>query len=78
QIQDDLLDITGNEKELGKPIDSDARNHKINYITLNGIEKSIMDMNSLFEQAITNLNGINSDSSRFLKSILLFIKNRKS
>ena len=40
QIQDDILDVTGNEKILGKPIGSDEKNHKTTYVTLVGIEKA--------------------------------------
>lgn len=32
QIQDDILDVTGNEKELGKPVGSDEKNHKTTYV----------------------------------------------
>ena len=40
QIQDDILDVLGNEESLGKPIGSDAENNKSTYVTLCGIEKS--------------------------------------
>lgn len=40
QIQDDLLDVLGNEESLGKPIGSDADNNKSTYVTLCGTEKS--------------------------------------
>lgn len=40
QIQDDVLDVKGNEKDLGKPVGSDADNNKTTYVTLYGIEKS--------------------------------------
>ena len=34
QIQDDILDVTSTEEELGKPIHSDEKNHKTTYVTL--------------------------------------------
>ncbi|MDD6734819.1 MAG: polyprenyl synthetase family protein [Clostridiales bacterium] len=40
QIQDDILDVEGNEADLGKPIGSDAENNKSTYVTLFGIEKA--------------------------------------
>ncbi len=40
QIQDDILDITGDEASLGKPIGSDERNGKVTVATLLGIEKA--------------------------------------
>ncbi|MCR4442238.1 MAG: polyprenyl synthetase family protein [Peptococcaceae bacterium] len=40
QITDDLLDITGDEAKLGKPVGSDVRNEKVTYPSLYGLEKS--------------------------------------
>lgn len=40
QIRDDILDVTGTEEELGKPIGSDAEEEKNTYVKLCGIEKS--------------------------------------
>lgn len=38
QIVDDILDEVGDAKLLGKPIGSDAANHKVTYVTLLGLE----------------------------------------
>lgn len=40
QITDDLLDVTGDETKLGKPVGSDERNKKATYPSLYGLEKS--------------------------------------
>lgn len=40
QIVDDILDVAGDENTLGKPIGSDAANHKTTYVSLFGIEKA--------------------------------------
>ena len=40
QIQDDVLDVIGNEALLGKPIHSDEKNEKTTYVTLLGIDKA--------------------------------------
>ena len=40
QIRDDILDVIGDEKELGKPIGSDADNNKTTIISVLGIEKA--------------------------------------
>ena len=37
QIQDDILDLTGDEEEIGKPVGSDEKNHKTTYVTLKGL-----------------------------------------
>lgn len=38
QIRDDILDVTGNELLLGKPVGSDAVEEKPTYVTLLGLE----------------------------------------
>lgn len=40
QIQDDILDVTGDEAKLGKPVNSDERQHKVTYPYLIGMEES--------------------------------------
>lgn len=34
QITDDILDVTGSQEKIGKPVGSDIRNHKATYVTL--------------------------------------------
>ncbi len=38
QITDDILDVEGNEQELGKPVGSDEKNHKSTYVSLYTLE----------------------------------------
>lgn len=40
QIQDDILDVTGSFEELGKPIGSDAENHKTTFVSIYGVERA--------------------------------------
>ena len=40
QIVDDILDVTADEKLLGKPVGSDAADGKYTYVTAVGLEKS--------------------------------------
>lgn len=58
QIQDDILDVTSTMEVLGKPIGSDEKNHKITYVTYEGIEKAKADVASLFEQAIARMDSL--------------------
>ena len=55
QIQDDILDVIGNEEVLGKPIGSDKENNKSTYVSLLGIQKSQEYVNELFEKCYENL-----------------------
>jgi geranylgeranyl diphosphate synthase type II len=40
QIVDDILDVTGDEAELGKPRGSDERHGKATYVTAFGLERA--------------------------------------
>ena len=50
QIQDDILDITSTEEELGKPIGSDERNNKVTYVTLHGLSGAKEEVHALTER----------------------------
>lgn len=51
QIQDDILDLTGNEAKLGKPLKSDEKQMKVTYPFLLGLEPSIRKVAELTEEA---------------------------
>ena len=53
QIQDDILDVTSTFEELGKPIGSDAKNHKQTYVTIYGLEHAKTEVKRLSEEAIS-------------------------
>ncbi len=55
QIQDDILDVTSTEEVLGKPIGSDAKNDKITYVSLLGLNEAKHWVEKLSEEAITIL-----------------------
>jgi geranylgeranyl diphosphate synthase type II len=40
QIVDDILDVTGNEAEIGKPQGSDERHGKATYVSVHGLERA--------------------------------------
>ena len=57
QIRDYVLDVIGDEKEIGKPVLSDEKNDKTTYVTIEGIEKANLEVERLSKEAI---NGIRS------------------
>lgn len=69
QIQDDILDVTGNEEILGKPIGSDEKNHKLTYVSLNGLEKSKEDVKRLSGEAEEILSSF-QEKNPFLISLI--------
>ena len=75
QIQDDILDVIGNQEELGKPIGSDEKNHKQTYVTLNGLERSKEQVKKLSEEAVEIIDSFGGDST-FLKELILSLIHR--
>lgn len=63
QIRDDILDIEGTQEELGKPIGSDAKNHKATYVSLAGMEKAKQDVEDFSALAIDMVQNLSSGSS---------------
>ena len=52
QIQDDILDVIGDQDLLGKVVGSDETNQKSTYVTLLGLEESQKKVNELFNQCV--------------------------
>lgn len=74
QIIDDILDVTGDEKLLGKPIGSDSDNGKTTYVTVNGIENSRKAAETLTDEALSALDAF--EDTQFLKELTLFLLKR--
>jgi geranylgeranyl diphosphate synthase type II len=55
QIQDDILDVTGSQDVLGKPIGSDEKNNKLTYVSMHGLEESSKQVKTLSQEAIAIL-----------------------
>ena len=62
QIVDDILDVTSDEKTLGKPIGSDDENKKCTYVSLLGIERSKEIVSELTEKAKEAMKGFDGDA----------------
>lgn len=77
QIQDDILDITSTEDELGKPIGSDCKNGKKTYVTIKGIKQSKEKVNELIDEALQYLDNFNNSKTEFLYQFILYLRDRK-
>lgn len=58
QIQDDILDVTGNQEVLGKPVGSDAKNEKSTYVTYEGLKKAQEDVKRYSKHAVNLLESL--------------------
>lgn len=76
QIQDDILDVTGDEKVLGKPVGSDAKNSKQTYVTMHGLEQSAADVQRLSEEALQILDELGGENE-FLKGLIVQLIHRE-
>jgi len=74
QIQDDVLDVIGDEMLLGKPIGSDDKNNKDTYVTLLGVEGAKVAYNKCYEICIKELETI--PNSEFLINLIRYLMNR--
>ena len=71
QIQDDILDVTGDTNQSGKAVLSDEKNHKTTSVSLLGVNISKEHVKRYSRDAIELLESLNKDDA-FLK--FLFVK----
>ena len=74
QIIDDILDITADEKLLGKPVGSDAADGKFTYVSAVGLEKARERAAELTEQAKGCL--VEFSDNEFLTELTEMLLNR--
>jgi geranylgeranyl diphosphate synthase type II len=55
QIADDILDVTGDEEELGKATGHDAWRHKATYPSVHGMDESRSRLSALTKKAIDGI-----------------------
>lgn len=77
QIKDDILDVTGDENKIGKPVNSDQKNKKTTYVTLEGLEKARKDVEQISAEAIEELNKLPGNNDFLEQLIHLLIDRQK-
>ncbi|MCW5699469.1 MAG: polyprenyl synthetase family protein [Rhodospirillales bacterium] len=75
QIADDLLDVEGDEEEIGKKTGKDAAAGKATFVTLLGVERARAQSYMLIEQAVQHLE-IFPESAQPLRSLAWYVVNR--
>ncbi len=76
QIQDDILDVTSTTEILGKPVGSDAKNHKTTYVTLFGLEKARQEVERLSNHSVELMDTL-VVRNEFLNGLMLELIQRK-
>lgn len=77
QITDDILDVAGNEKNLGKPVGSDEKNHKSTYVTLTSLDTAKNLAEKSVAAAVDALKNFDNKAD-FLRDLVKFLINRTS
>ncbi len=76
QIQDDVLDVVSTTENLGKPVGSDAKNHKTTWVTLFGIEQAKQDVQQLSQHSVALMDEL-VVKNEFLTRLMLELIHRE-
>ena len=76
QIKDDLLDVTGKKKNLGKAVKKDKKAGKKNFVSILGKERAKKQAELLANQALKHLKSFDSKAD-ILREVARFIVERK-
>ena len=75
QITDDILDVTGDEKNLGKPVGSDAKNNKSTYVSLTSIDAAKNLAQKAVDEAVDALKNFGTEAD-FLRDLVKYLIGR--
>lgn len=76
QVTDDILDETGAEEDLGKPVGSDLEQGKTTYPSLLGLEQSKQRAKDFADRGILALAPYSGFSAELLRGLAVYIVNR--
>ena len=76
QITDDILDVEGDDKILGKATGSDAKNNKATYVSLTSLEEAKELAKATINDALTALKDFGAEAD-FLRELVQFLLDRK-
>lgn len=77
QITDDILDVTGTQEEIGKPVGSDVKNDKATYVSLYSLDGAKQMAEEAVEMALNSLTGFGPEAD-ILREIASYLLSRKN
>ena len=75
QIADDILDVKGDAAEMGKSTGKDQENHKLTYVSLNGMEGAEERLHALTSDAVSAIAEY-YDNAEFFRDLVLTLETR--
>ena len=76
QILDDVLVVSITLEVLGKPVGSDEKNNKATYVTFEGLDKAVSDVERISKEAEEQLDDLGFDDA-FLKELFEYLIHRE-
>lgn len=77
QITDDILDVTGSEAILGKPVGSDEKNHKATYVSVYSLPEALQMAKCAVDESVRALERF-GDKAEVLRSLSEYLLSRDS
>lgn len=77
QIQDDILDVIGDDEVLGKTTKSDEKNKKTTYVSVKGLEQAQKDVADYSKEAVRLLEELPCENE-FLRELILNLIHRNA
>jgi len=75
QIRDDILDVTSDDKTLGKPVHSDEKNDKCTYVSIMDIEQANEEVEKVTDRAMKIFKSLPC-KNEFLETLIIRLINR--
>lgn len=77
QIQDDILDIVGDESVIGKKVGSDITNNKSTYVSLLGLDNANLQVEKYFNLVLENIYKLKINHGVLLEVVQTILKRVK-
>ncbi|WP_026487561.1 polyprenyl synthetase family protein [Caldanaerobius polysaccharolyticus] len=77
QIMDDILDVVGDQNQMGKPVGSDAKNGKCTFVSIYGLSRATQLVEEYTKMAVKALE-IFGEKSAFFRDFVVFLSKRRA